>query len=682
MRPCGVCRREQQIKRVALDGDPDMCQACWKRDPRSWRVCGGCGALKPSAGRDRETGAPICERCYRHARPVDACEHCGRIGRLARTGARGGPKLCGACAERERRPKRVCGRCGRLAAIALRQAADGTRELCFACYAREPRRICGGCGEFAAIQLRGRDGKPDLCRACYQLPTARCSVCHRERPCSFARTPAPVCSTCKPRRIATCADCGRDRPVKARSPLGPLCGTCHLRRRQAPKVCDRCGEVRRPGRQTDDEVLCRECTVIVHPRTCESCGSPGLAWNRRVCPACSLRARVERLRASGLPSAVAQLDPFLETLARAPHPQAVSQWLGKPDAGRTLQELATGELELSHEALDGPGRRKGTEYLRAALVHAGALPARDELLVTLAAWTTERLSVIPAGPDHVALRRFATWKVARELAARRRDQRDPDPLAVTMPKRWIATAIELTAWLHGRELTLDNLDQPLLDEWLASGPPHRRVVRAFITWLQREHTRRGLRVPPDPPGTPATALSDHDRLTALRAVLEDETLEAHIRVASCLVALYAQPVARIVRLTTPDIQLTNDTAQVRLGHDLVPLPAPLRPAAAKMLECATTAQTRWLFPGRIAGHPVNPMYLAHRLRDLGIPVAATRSSALAALAHRIPSPVLADVLGLSAKTTAKASGRLKVDYAHYIARRLISDPRPRARGPS
>ncbi len=42
---------------------------------------------------------------------------------------------------------------------------------------------------------------------------------------------------------------------------------------------------------------------------------------------------------------------------------------------------------------------------------------------------------------------------------------------------------------------------------------------------------------------------------------------------------------------------------------------------------------------------------------------------MAALAYRIPAPVLADLLGLSAKTTAKASAQLKVDYAAYIARR-------------
>ena len=359
--------------------------------------------------------------------------------------------------------------------------------------------------------------------------------------------------------------------------------------------------------------------------------------------------------------------------------RAVSQWLGKPDAARTLQELASGQLELSHEALDGPGRRSGTEHLRAALVHAGVLPARDEVLVTLAVWTNQRLAAIPAGPDHAALRRFATWKIARELAARRRDQSDPDAFADSMPKQWIGEAIALTVWLHDRELTLTDLDQPRLDEWLAGGPAHRRVVRLFIAWLERNHTRRGLRIPPDPPGTPAIALDDRERLAALRALLEDDTRDAQVRVAGCLVALYAQPVARIVRLTTAEVQLTSDAAEVRLGRELVPLPAPLRHAVATMLERASTAETRWLFQGSKPGQPASPVYLARRLRELGVPVAAARPSALAALAYSIPAPVLADLLGLSAKTTAKASGRLKVDYAHYVARRMVSEQEPPAR---
>jgi hypothetical protein len=57
------------------------------------------------------------------------------------------------------------------------------------------------------------------------------------------------------------------------------------------------------------------------------------------------------------------------------------------------------------------------------------------------------------------------------------------------------------------------------------------------------------------------------------------------------------------------------------------------------------------------------------LNELGVPVARARPSALAALAHRIPAPVLADLLGLSAQTVCKASADLKVDYASYVARR-------------
>lgn len=178
------------------------------RPARSWRISSRCGELRPRRGRDRETGEPICERCYRRARPGRECDLCGRAAQLAGTGARGGPRLCGACAERERRPRRVCGRCGRFGAIALLQAADGTRDLCFACYGREPRRVCGGCGQLAAIHVRGRDGNPDLWRRCYRPPIARCSVCGRERPCCHTDTDTPVCWSCTPRRVAECAACG------------------------------------------------------------------------------------------------------------------------------------------------------------------------------------------------------------------------------------------------------------------------------------------------------------------------------------------------------------------------------------------------------------------------------------------------------------------------------------------
>jgi hypothetical protein len=66
---------------------------------------------------------------------------------------------------------------------------------------------------------------------------------------------------------------------------------------------------------------------------------------------------------------------------------------------------------------------------------------------------------------------------------------------------------------------------------------------------------------------------------------------------------------------------------------------------------------------------MHPAHLASRLRREGIPIRPARSRALAALAHRVPAPVLAELLGFCAQTTANASLTLKVDYAAYVARR-------------
>jgi len=669
VRACGVCRRERRIKRAAVDGDPDMCAACWARDRRSWRVCGRCGELRPSKGRDPEGEAPICERCRRRARPTGVCDRCGRTAQLARTGARGGEKLCGACAERERRPRRRCGRCGQVKPVAVREAADGTRDLCFVCYSREPRRTCGVCGAPGAIHVRGRDGKPDVCGRCYRPPTARCSVCGRERPCHYAGTPMPVCWSCKPRRVAACVLCGEERPVKARSPLGPLCGGCEWRRLRAKAVCERCGQLRRPALHTGTEVLCGGCAGVPQSRVCTGCGAQDVTYYRRLCPACSLKRALNDLRAGGVPALVRQLEPFLQTLERSPNPLTIIQWLHKPGQAPTLRGLLSGEVAISHEALDGLDRGKGTEYLRAALVNAGVLAPRDETVARLRLWIAERLETVDPGEDSATLRRFATWKIARELAARRHRQPGPAPHATTMPRQWITMAIDLTRWLHDRGLALEDLDQTLLDQWLAEGPSTRRQIRRFIAWLGCEP--RGLRVPGNPSGTPVLAMADNDRLRALRHLLEDhEAIDPPLRIAGCLVLLYAQPVARIVRLTSDDVDLNAETARIRLGRDPVILPPPLRAALAATLERAEAGHPHhWLFPGLKAGEPTHPSHLATRLKRLGVPIHAGRSSALAALAYRIPASVLADLLGLSAKTTARANGDLKVDYAAYVARR-------------
>jgi hypothetical protein len=310
---------------------------------------------------------------------------------------------------------RECGGCGELKPVAVRRGADGPKDLCFYCYGKTPRRVCGGCGELAAIQQRGRDGLPDLCGRCYRPPIARCSVCDRENPCSFVTTATPVCWSCKPRRVDVCAVCGEQRPVKASSAIGPLCDGCEWRRLRAKAACERCGQHRRPALHNGREVLCGDCAGIPQTRVCAACGIEDITYDRGWCAACSLHARLERWRADGPRDVIARLEPHLAALDRSPNPLSVLQWLAKP-GGRTLADIATGSVELSHETLDALDRGKSTEDLRAALVHAGVLDERDESLATMNRWTAVTLTALNPGRDATDVRAFANWKVARELA--------------------------------------------------------------------------------------------------------------------------------------------------------------------------------------------------------------------------------------------------------------------------
>jgi hypothetical protein len=110
-----------------------------------------------------------------------------------------------------------------------------------------------------------------------------------------------------------------------------------------------------------------------------------------------------------------------------------------------------------------------------------------------------------------------------------------------MPKHWVSAAVELTTWLHAQGRVLADLDQPLLDEWLADGTATRgRAVRPFIAWLERNDCR-GLQIPTSRASTRVLALDDQRWLAALRALLHDDAFGPRLRLAGCLVALYLSP---------------------------------------------------------------------------------------------------------------------------------------------
>jgi hypothetical protein len=102
VRRCGVCGRERAIKRAAVDGDPDMCQACWKRDLAAGRSAAAAvsaarrRAVIRRTRRGRSVSAAIDTRGRAAtassagapddwAGPADtAAQHCAFVARIAR----------------------------------------------------------------------------------------------------------------------------------------------------------------------------------------------------------------------------------------------------------------------------------------------------------------------------------------------------------------------------------------------------------------------------------------------------------------------------------------------------------------------------------------------------------------------------------------------------------------------
>ncbi|MDP8975644.1 MAG: hypothetical protein M3N28_04625 [Actinomycetota bacterium] len=232
---------------------------------------------------------------------------------------------------------------------------------------------------------------------------------------------------------------------------------------------------------------------------------------------------------------------------------------------------------------------------------------------------------------------------------------------------------------HDNGVTLETLTQADVDRWLANGPGARNQIRSFIGWTgQRGHTRTGLEVATVKTGRYTTApLDAYERWDQARRLLHDDTLDPADRVVGLLVLLYAQPLARVARLTLDDINGNHDGLTISFGKHHVVIPEPL---AGLLRELPWRRQIgpsgvvpgadRWLFPGRQAGRHLHPEHLRRRLAAVGITARPARQAALLQLSCEIPAAVLADILNIDEGTATAWAARSGGSWNTYAARRL------------
>lgn len=549
-------------------------------------------------------------------------------------------------------------------------------------------RRCGVCGRQREIVLAARDGRPDTCDSCWRPPTTTCSVCRRRRPCLFADSPSPVCESCRQRTAFVpepCIVCRESRRVVWRTEAGPVCERCRDRHLRTQTACSRCGHQRRPVLPIGAP-LCTSCAGVQADQRCGACGAEAAREEGDRCARCALSARLDALRAQADSAAIAALERYLRALQASPQPASALKWVRHGRGYRIVEQLARGELALTHQALDelhGDRRTSAITFLRPALVAHGALPARDEQLARLERWATAHVRQLPDGEDRGHLRAFTRWRLLADLARRYPDHDTPAAAAATTRTK-ILRAIDLVGWLHDRGLRLRDLRQDLLDEFVLAGTTPRRKVDTFVAYLATSGVCPALAVPRAAVLEPTIPLTDTHRLRLANNLLTNTALDPAIRLAACLVLFYAQPVTRIARLRTDDLDDHDGQLTLRLGAGHVVLAAPIADLARRLLAAdrrgqantAAPATSPWLFPGGRVDAPIAEHRLAARLRQLGVPARAGRAAALQHLLHQLPATVLAEQLGYSPWIAEKWSRASAADYARYIARR----PQPRPAG--
>lgn len=440
-------------------------------------------------------------------------------------------------------------------------------------------------------------------------------------------------------------------------------------------TCPGCGTERMlPGRSPSnaEQPVCADCAGITQDYHCSSCGTETEHYRHNTCARCSLRNDLMVLLhvddSSRQETTAAKL---LSALCGAQRPESILNWLRNPGVRELLRRLATGDIPLSHEALDQEPNSLRVEHLRSLLTHHNLLPRRDHYLALFERWLPSKLDDIDDTEVRRPIESFARWHHLLRIRTLSTDGK-PTRGPVHSAKQEITETIKFLTWLkltHGR--TVAACLQADVDAWLADGPTTRHAIRTFFVWAVKNRTctnitigHRQAKIVP--------MLTQAQRLAMLKACLTDNIDTLSCRVAATLLLLYAQPVVKIAAMKSTDVILTPDGPRLSLGEEHpTPVPEPFASLLTKHLASRPNMRTGsstgspWLFPGYRAGQHIHPNTLMMRLREIGIDLLGARNASLRSLVKEVPAPLVAEMLGYSYQVTQKHSAAAAESWSRY-----------------
>lgn len=533
-------------------------------------------------------------------------------------------RICARCFNARRAPE-ACVACGKVTVVHARTAKGA---LCKSCRTRDPDSwsSCVSCGRLAPVEARGETGP--LCARCYEPPSESCSSCEKSRSVGSRRGGVVLCPTCyarlsQPRR--PCGGCGRVLPVnrRAKGADPDLCNSCNA----APLGrCSRCTALRPITRRREGQPLCWHCVLV---------------------------ERVDALLSDDTGTVPSSLSALRDVLLGGTYPKSTLHWLSRGGGGKLLVTLSKGGA-LSHRALDDlAGSDRAKDYLRSLLVASGALPEQNLEVERLSIYVGELAALLEAPEDRQLFLAFAQWQVLRRF--RQKAERRPVGLSATYSRAVARAAVQFLTTLRSDGRELGECRQTDVDRFVSSSAHLAGDLRPFLNWALKRRSIAGIEAPRAPRGAGSAAIEQAEHFSLARRLHHDDSLDVGDRVAGALVVIYAQPASRVARLSREQLSERDGVLFLRLGAEPLAIPEPLA-ALLRLLPCRRQDQTGsrvpspWLFPGRLAGRPMNPESLRTRLGRIGVECRPQRSAALLHLASELPSAVISDLLGVDVST--------------------------------
>jgi len=463
-------------------------------------------------------------------------------------------------------------------------------------------------------------------------------------------------------------------------PEGILCHRCYQQATGRHGRCPRCLVDRLlPGLSPTGAPICSDCAALGIDFHCQRCAAEAASYRHVLCPRCCLGDDLGVALDDGTDQINPALIPLYDAVTAQHNPVSGILWLRNPGVGDLLHQLATGTLPLAHHSFRNHPHPLMAIHLRDLLVTCGILPPIDRHTAAFEDWLAAHLPRYPPEAQQL-LHGFATWhhlRRIRQLAA----AGALTPGTIRTAKQEITVAAQLLTHLHTNGIAAGTAAQADLDAWLASGPSTRYTARTFVRWAVATRRLPALTFPHRQTRSSAT-LDQQQRLRLLNSCFQQATAPVAHRVAGILLLLYAQPVTRISRLRTADINDTGNDMVITFDIDAVPVPPPIAELLRQHLgdrpnmQTAANPTSPWLFPGLRAGQPLTADRMNHQLRNLGIPLRQARNSALRQLVQDMPPAVAARTLGYSQHVTQHHAEQAAVFFNSYatVHRRIQNAP--------